>query len=715
MPKLKVHIILNYHLDPVWLWTKPQGIDEVLATSRTACDLPDEYPEIFITRGEAWLYKTIREIDPVLFARIKKLVKKGRFVPVGGWWIQPDCNLPSAESFLKQAELGKKFFKEEFNFNVTVGYNVDSFGHAATLPDFYNAAGIHDYIFLRPQEHEKKLLADLFTWESPKGSRVTTFRIAGSYGFSGAHLESGLKQAVERANHALGHTMLFAGTGDHGGGPSRADIKWLKEHLQYSEDVELVFSNPYVFFEAVRASNVKLPVVKEELQYHAIGCYSAVHEIKAGMRSAENLAIQAENLVSQYGGKLKKKMRTQIESAWEKICFNQFHDILAGSSIRTTYDQAIDELGSARSLCRDLIVDLTRREIIKLPPAKEQRLVFFNSSKNDFKGYTEFEPWIGWTQENNKADICLTDEQGREIPCQVIRPEAAFHVLRLLAWIEVPALGKKIIFISRGEKGPGIMRVQADEKQIANQHLRVSPGNGIQSMEAGTAFISYIKEPGIRVAVIRDESDTWSHGLSGYAAKEEGFFTTGTPWRVQEEGPLCSVLVNDFCFGSSTFLWQIILQQGEPILRLRLRLYWQGGRKIVKLIIPPAFQALSRSDGCPGDIIKRPLDGREYPLFNSLTLHGMRQTLAIVSKDIFAGDVQPDGTARLTLLRSPYYAHHDPFKVQPSDPYPPTDQGVHEYELALMPMEEYSLPRLRDEVVRQTRPIWMAETTKGMR
>ncbi|MBQ6352855.1 MAG: alpha-mannosidase, partial [Lentisphaeria bacterium] len=102
---MKVHIILNSHLDPAWLWNKEQGMDEVVATARTACDLLDDYPEIFITRGEAWFYEVLEFCAPDIYERVKKHVASGRWQVVGNWYIQPDCNQPSPESFAMQAEV----------------------------------------------------------------------------------------------------------------------------------------------------------------------------------------------------------------------------------------------------------------------------------------------------------------------------------------------------------------------------------------------------------------------------------------------------------------------------------------------------------------------------------------------------------------------------------------------------------------------------------
>src|SRR3546814_17436631 len=90
-----VHLIFNAHIDPVWLWPWQSGMDEALATCRSACDRLDHNKDLIFTRGEAWVYDVVERLDPDLFGRIMKHVATGRWEITGGWWIQPDCNLPS--------------------------------------------------------------------------------------------------------------------------------------------------------------------------------------------------------------------------------------------------------------------------------------------------------------------------------------------------------------------------------------------------------------------------------------------------------------------------------------------------------------------------------------------------------------------------------------------------------------------------------------------
>ena len=117
---MQVHLILNSHLDPVWLWRRAQGLDEVLGTARTACDLLDQYPRLIITRGEMWFYENVEKCDPALFERIRRHVATGRWRIVGGWYVQPDCNLTGEHAFAKHHEFGSRYFREKFGRNYRI-------------------------------------------------------------------------------------------------------------------------------------------------------------------------------------------------------------------------------------------------------------------------------------------------------------------------------------------------------------------------------------------------------------------------------------------------------------------------------------------------------------------------------------------------------------------------------------------------------------------
>ena len=729
--KLTVHMIANAHLDPVWLWTWPQGVDEALATCRAACDLLDEYGDLHVTRGEAWVHAQVERLAPDLFARIRAHVEAGRWHIVNGWWVQPDCNLPGAESFRMQGRIGGRWFRERLGAEVSVGYCVDSFGHCATLPRFLREAGMDSYVFLRPGPHEMELPANLFTWRAPAsaggptGEAVTTFRITPGYTcWTVPALEKSIARAIEDASPGIGHTMCFFGIGDHGGGPTRAQVEWIRAHAQFAGDVHLRFSHPRAFFDAVAASGAALPLVEGELQHHAIGCYSVVREVKCQVRRAEDLAIQAacalERRPDADAGRDADAAR-RLESAWKKILFNQFHDILAGTSIAPAYEHARDELGLAKTVAREIVVDATRREIAQLPPCPRQRLHLVNLSERAFRGHLEFEPWIGepvppaaWPAA--EAAVRLVDEGGAAVPCQRLRQHAAAaKPLRVVFPTQIDAGGSRTFELRRDSAPAAASPFRVEGAAVSGPDLALDlDATGIAAVRYPGLAAPPLGPGGVRVSAFEDRSDTWSHGLVAYDGPEAGVFRTDSPWRVIENGPLQVTMANDLALGASTLHWRVLLRAGEPVVRMRLRLHWHGRREVVKLLVPAGFAPRARVDGCPGGRIRRQCKGREWPVFDFVTLEGDGAFLALISADAYAADVGPDGLVRLTLLRSPFYAHHIPFEAAPEDGFPVTDQGVHEYEIALLAAPRAAWDEVEREVHQQTQPVWIGETTAGM-
>src|SRR5687768_14021381 len=152
-----IHMIGQAHIDPVWMWSWQAGADGALATFSSAADRCDEYPEFIFTRGEAWIYQVVERIDPELFARARGHIERGQWHVVGDQYIQPDCNLPTEEAWRQQFRHGRRYFEDRFGARSTVAFNVDSFGHPATLPDILASEGYVGYIIHRPNEAQVSL------------------------------------------------------------------------------------------------------------------------------------------------------------------------------------------------------------------------------------------------------------------------------------------------------------------------------------------------------------------------------------------------------------------------------------------------------------------------------------------------------------------------------------------------------------------------------
>ncbi len=705
-----VHLIFNAHIDPIWLWPWQAGLDAVLATCRSACDRLDAHPPLVFTRGDAWSYEQIEKVDPALFERIRRHVEAGRWSIVGGWWIQPDCNLPSDFALRKQIEVGKKYLSERFGHWPRTAYNVDSFGHSAGLPGLLREAGQDCYVMMRPQEHEMKLPARLFRWRGFEGGpEVVTFRIAWAYAHGGTDAAEPIKASLTELPEGIEQTMCFLGVGDHGGGPTEAQLAWLKENWNRFEGVKLEFSSPERFFEAVRPEVGKLPLVTGELQYHAVGCYTVYRPVKVGLRRSEHLVRQAEIALEQ-DPLPDPRAAERLAEAWKHVVFHQFHDTLGGTCIPSAYGQVEAQLGHARSAADEIIQHALRRRMGALPDDLMQRIVLYNPSDRPFNGYAAVEPWMGWR--GWQPGWRLIDEQGK-VPLQQAGPAEAVvnGLVRLVAKVHVE---------------PGQVRVlRVDESgqagEPANLNQPVSAGvDWIDNGDSVTANLGgrWLRFGDVVLAVPRldlleDLSDTWSHGVDRYAEAA----VTAVGWSepcVAESGPVMAALVQQGRFGQSWALAEYRVYASEPFVEVRLRVHWAEQFKALKLVLALPGGMTRRTDGVLGAAIDRAMDGAERPVRDwTLLRDGEGGGVAVVSPDVFALDATPQ-RVRLTLLRSPRMAHHEPCRrSDPRDRF--ADMGEHEFRFRIYAGKGLRQEYLDDQALMLHRPVVMADLTRGMK
>ena len=270
MKAQKLHMIGNAPIDPVWLWQWQEGYHEVHATFRSALDRMETYPDFVFVASSAAFYEWIEQSDPAMFREIQERVQQGRWGITGGWGVEPDCNIPCGESFVRQGLYGQLFFREKFGLQAQTGFNVDSFGHAATLPQILRKSGIDYYVSLRPMPHEKELPARLLWWQSGDGSRLMAFRIPFAYTYWGDDLESHARDCLAEMDEPLSEMMCFYGVGNHGGGPTIRHIEIINQ-LAVDQDfpAEVLFSTPETFFQAAQTHSESIPAIQTELQHHA--------------------------------------------------------------------------------------------------------------------------------------------------------------------------------------------------------------------------------------------------------------------------------------------------------------------------------------------------------------------------------------------------------------------------------------------------------------
>lgn len=714
--RITLHVVFHAHLDPVWLWSWQEGVDEVLATFRSACDRLDGNPDIFFTQGEAWCYSQIEKLDPALFERIRKHVESGRWELAGGWWVQPDCNFPELEGFRKQIELGKKYFMSRFKKFPKIGFNPDSFGHSAALPALMRRFGQNRYVMMRPQEHERSLPGRLFRWRGEEnGPEATVFRLASSYQFDWETKQDS-SVAVKRMNSCISelpegvtHSLLLAGIGDHGGGPTEELIVWLREHKNAFPGIQLQFSTLERFFNAVEKNTTGLPLVTGELQPHAIGCYSVHRPVKKALLDATRKLSQVETIRKE----LESTGQKQLNDYWHKMVFHQFHDTIGGTCMPGAYVHIIHELNGAEAFAEELLQYAVRKKALLLPDDPYQRLVLLNASDHSFDGWMECDPFLGWRKA--LCEYLLLDERGNSIPYQWIPRDIVFHdpgLMRIALKFHAAPGELRVFRFVPVPNFPEIRLNLSSRLSGTKNSMRNSLGMGV-SFRHSLLKLSGRIFPMPELVLLRDDSDTWSHGIDRYTDKVEDTARWEAP-EVNFSGRFLREMVQRGKIGNSSLLRIFRLYADSSEVHVALRVDWHEKQKILKLVMPLKKAASFRMDGICGGGLTRPMDGKEYPVQGWTHIPVCRsRKLRILSPDIFALDGTPEWV-RLTLLRSCMLAQHDPWRTEHACVARFSDRGEHDFRFLF----SYGTNTVQDTMVRLAMlryPMPSANLTRGMK
>lgn len=713
-----LYMIGNAHIDPVWLWQWQEGYQEVKATFRSVLDRMKEYDDFIFTGSSAVYYKWIEESEPEMFEEIRQRVREGRWVLVGGWWIQPDCNAPGGESYVRQALYGQRYFQEKFGCMARTGYNVDSFGHNGMLPQLLRKAGMENYVFMRPGRHEKGLEAETFQWQSEDGSCVTASRIPFEYCTWPDEIRSHVLRCAGEIKDEGGSLMCFYGVGNHGGGPTKKNLDSIHEMNQEEDMPELILAGPDRFFDDVKKSGRKLPVVTGELFHHSSGCYSVNSEVKRLNRMAENRLEAAEKLsvvaALMSNGKYPKEKYTE---AWQNVLFNQFHDIMAGTSIQPAYDDARESYGAALHTASEGLnaavqviswhIDIPMEEGMK-------PLVVFNPNAFARKYEVEME------SAGLKEGTVLLDEEDHEIPFQPVQSLASCNGrVRICFIADLPALGWRTYRLAVRSSQQVFSPVVSDENSAENQWLKltIDPETGyIRSLIKKNDGTEYFSAPAAVPVVIEDKSDTWSHAVRIFD-KEIGKFRAVSVRRIAC-GPVKAVIRVISEYGGSRLVQDFSVYQELEYISVKTTVDWHEKWSMLKLQFPMNMNYLRCSYEIPYGISVREPDGEEYPVQTFMDLEGANpgmttqiNGLSILNDGKFSASTAGK-TAALTVLRSPIYAHHEPYVPDDRLEYVYMDQGVQTFTWALYP-HDGSWERaetVENAIALNQRPVALFET-----
>jgi alpha-mannosidase len=692
--KTKVlHIVGQSHIDAAWLWPWRDGCNAVLTTLRSALDRMNETPGFCFSFSSAAYYRWVERTDPTMFSEIQARVREKRWEVVGGWPVEPDCNIPSTESFVRQSLLGKQYFRRALGIDVKIGYNVDSFGHGAGLPTILKHAGYGYYVFTRPGEQEMHL-PTMFWWEGPDGSRILTLRIAGSYNGDTDAIRPRVKEAFAAG---FDDGAFLFGVGDHGGETTKEQIRKILEMRKDPTLPELRWGTLENFFAIVEKSPAfaSLPVIKGELEHHARGCYSAYSEGKILNRRAERWLVEAET-ISMAANRLVKHPYPAQEfgEAWWKTLFGQFHDLMAGTALYSDYQDNRDSIGSACDVAQVSRIEAleTMARSVDTRAVKEGAVFLFNPLPWKRKAFVEYVAGVVRADADTVTHLLSSD--GKKTPVQWSANEGIVHYYpRLSAWVDLPPCGYKVFELAHGEAPP-------PEKY--SEFLKMSDtGFGISSLKAedGTELLS----GQLGLVVISDASDTWAHGISQF--RREMGRPTLISSVVIEDGPVARITRHRASWMSSEIILDIVQFAGIDAVELRFAIDWHEHEQILKLELPTALGSARIFAKVPGQVLERSTNGEEEPYQDWAAVQGKignnDYTVALINDSTYSYDCL-NGLFRTVLIRSAPFARHDPEQIKRNDTPVWQDQGRQERRFWLMGgkggYSRFALDRRAEEV-----------------
>lgn len=674
----KLHLICNAHIDPVWQWTWDEGISAAIATFKSACDLAEEFDFIFC-HNESILYEQIENICPELFERIKKLVKQDKWKIMGGWYIQPDCLMPSGESFIRQIKVGHKYFEEKFGIIPEIATNFDSFGHSIGLVQLLAKTGYKGYVATRPFKQQMAYPdGKFYRWVAPSGDCVLFSNFKGY----GSLLGDAANKIRLQSQEAEDVDAVLWGVGNHGGGPSRKDLRDI-ENLKI-EGVEIFHST----LEDLFNDKIKISAdIDHSLVTCMPGCYSSMAKIKQAHRETENILYTTEKILavaSLAGCKIDVK---ELDEAQKKLLLAEFHDILPGSCIADGEANGLELLNTCKNIAKEYRTKAFMYLATGEEPARdgEYPIFVFNPMPYEITVPIEAEYMLknqNWTEYHLQSKVYQGE---KEIPCQEIKEESNLN----LDW------RKKIAFTAT-LKPMGVTRFSVYSEEIPGFRPFDKPA---VSADIHSWIEDTVLSDEISLEMYDDTADPWGMSdeelIQGMGKNPVPFALmtdrecqkfivsdeTITPIHKIEDGEILTAIEGFYKNENTNAVIEYRKYHNHPYIDVKVTVEFVEKNKLVKLKIPVP-DGIAIGDG-PFVVENKPTSG-EISFQKWLGVQCEDGNIfAVINDGVYSGMVK-DGFIYLTLLRGAGYCMH---------PLPIDSEGTIPGERKLYATDRY-LPRI---------------------
>jgi alpha-mannosidase len=631
------------HIDCAWLWPVRETKRKCARTFSNQLVLLERYPEHQFACSQAVQYQWMKDEYPELFERIREHVRTGRWEPVGGMWVEPDSNVPSGESLVRQLVFGKRFFAEEFGIETHELWIPDVFGYSAALPQIAREAGVTALITQKMSWNDTNAFPHTtFWWEGHDGSRLLAhFPPANTYNgdFTPGEVAAGQDRGVGVDGSAL--NLYAYGYGDGGGGATATMVERFRRMSDLDGLPHVEIGAVGAFLDRLRRQAVDLPVWVGELYLETHRATLTTHaDVKLANRRVEE-ALRAAELWS-VAASLDR--RSQLERAWRLVLLLQFHDILPGSSIHWVYEDT--RSGHAEAL--DIASAVTAEALGVLAPDGGDGLVAFNPTSYDRSEVTELPdgslaivsaPACGWSEvhpDRATVDVAPVEIGDGWMDNGLLR--VCWDADGLLCSVRDLVAGREVL--AQGRLG--------NLFQIHDDHPR--------AFDAWDVERSYLDQVTDLVAVDSIE--------------------------IVERHPLRAGVRFARTVGKSTITQTMRLAAGSRRVEFDTHVDWHERHRFLKVAFPVSVRSTRATYEIQHGNIERPTVANTSWDEARFEVCGHRWAdlgepgygVALLNDCKYGYDILGD-TMRLSLLRGPGY------------PDPEADQGAHRFAYALLPHE----------------------------
>ena len=372
----RIAAVGHAHIDSAWLWPLRETVRKVARTASSMTTLLDEHPDFVYAMSSAQQYAWLRDERPEVFARVKQAVAEGRFVPVGGMWVECDAVLPGGEALIRQIAYGQRFFREEFGLECRGAWLPDSFGYSGALPQILTGAGFEWFLTQKMSWNQQNTFPHhTFSWEGVDGSRIFThFPPMDTYGaeLSGEEVARATRQFREKAEASS--SLAPTGWGDGGGGTTREMIARAARLANLEGSARVQWETPDDFFARAKSELPDPPVWRGELylELHR-ATYTTQHAMKQGNRTCERLLREVELWAATAAVRAGYAYPYDaLDEAWREVLLLQFHDILPGSSIAWVHREARERYARLEATLQGVIDDALGALGVQTPSVVER-------------------------------------------------------------------------------------------------------------------------------------------------------------------------------------------------------------------------------------------------------------------------------------------------------------------------------------------------------